>query len=165
MAAELQGYEARRSHRADEVRRVLEDRGQPRDAALGQVLVDDVRGLQAVLVARELIVGDLDEGRISQRRRVLAVVVVAPALERERTGDQVARLVAAARGELDLKRPGGYAGGGERRASVIGRPLEVRDLRADGHFDRGRLHTAIEVELQRGPGIDLHAVSKLARRP
>ncbi len=163
MASELERDEARRAHRADEVGRVLIDRRQTSDAAFGQVLEDDVRGLQAVLVAGELIVWDLDERWISERGRVLAVVIVVPALERERTRHEVAGLVAAAGGELDLKRSRGNPGGGERCALIVSRPLEVGDLRADRDLDGRRFHRVVEVELQRGAGVDLHAIGQRPR--
>src|SRR5260370_726101 len=125
MAAELQGYESRGAHRADEVRRVVVHRGQPGDAAFGQVLPDDVRRLEPVLVTRELVIGDLDEGWKPERGRVLTVVIVDSGVESERAGHKVSRLITSARVQLNLQRAGWDSRGRHRGAPVVRCPLEI----------------------------------------
>jgi hypothetical protein len=156
--AQLEGDETRRAHRADQVRRVHVHRGEAGDAALGQVFENDVRSLQAVLIARVRVVGDLDDCGVAQRDRVLVVVPVDARLDREARRHRVAGLVAAAGRDLDGQRPRREAGGRECRAAVVGRPLEVRDLAVDGGLDGHRLHLVVEGKLQSRAGIDLHPV-------
>ena len=160
VAAELERDEARRSHGADQVRRIVVNRGQACNAPFGEIFEDHVRGLESVLVTCELIVRDLDEGRVSQGGRVFAVVVVDASVEGERAGDQVARLVTTACAQLNLKRSRRNSCGRQGGAPVVGCPFEVGDLRPEGHLDGDRLHRVVEIELQRGSWVDLHAIGE-----
>src|ERR1700730_1837385 len=58
-------------NRSGDLWRVAEDGGEPGDAALGQVLVDGVGGLETGLVARGSVVGDLNQGGGGEWRVVL----------------------------------------------------------------------------------------------
>ena len=161
MPPDLQRDEPRRAHRPDQVRSIFVDRRQARDAALGQVFEDDGRRLQAVLVAGELVVRDLDQRRVAQRDPVLAVVPVDPGLQRESGRHGVTGLVTPARCDRNCQRAGGQSHGRERGAPVVGCPLEVGDLPADRGLDRHRFHRVVERELQRRRRVDLHPVLEL----
>ena len=83
-------------------------------------------------------------------------------LQCERRGHEMAALVASAGCDLDRQGARRQSRRDERRALVVGRPLQGRDLAAHRHLDRHRLHHVVEGQLDRRARIDLHPVFQRA---